>query len=118
MAKNPKIDALRRVPLFEHCSTRELSKIAKTVDEIDLPEGRTLTHEGMYGREFVVLAQGIADVEVYPVAHRVLVAPRARVRELPRLDVDRHAREQPVASAVIEVQVRIDHADDLARHVL
>jgi CRP-like cAMP-binding protein len=63
MAKNPKVEALRRVPLFEHCSTRELSKIAKTVDEIDLPEGRTLTHEGMYGREFVVLAEGIADVE-------------------------------------------------------
>ena len=63
MKKNPKIDALRRVPLFEHCSTRELSKIAKTVDEVDLPEGRTLTHEGLYGKEFVVLAEGIADVE-------------------------------------------------------
>jgi len=63
MKKNPKIEALRRVPLFEHCSTRELSKIAATVDEVDLPEGRTLTHEGLFGKEFVVLAEGIADVE-------------------------------------------------------
>jgi CRP-like cAMP-binding protein len=63
MTKNPKIEALRHVPLFEHCSTRELSKIAKTVDEVDLPEGRTLTQEGFTGKEFVVLAEGIADVE-------------------------------------------------------
>jgi len=63
MKKNPKVEALRRVPLFEHCSGRELSKIAATVDEVDLPEGRTLTHEGLYGKEFVVLADGIADVE-------------------------------------------------------
>jgi CRP/FNR family transcriptional regulator, cyclic AMP receptor protein len=63
MTKNPKIEALRRIPLFEHCSTRQLVQIAKTVDEVDLPEGRTLTHEGLNGREFVVLAEGIADVE-------------------------------------------------------
>ncbi len=63
MKKNPKVEALRRVPLFEHCSGRELSKMAATVDEVDLPEGRTLTHEGLYGKEFVVLADGIADVE-------------------------------------------------------
>jgi CRP-like cAMP-binding protein len=63
MTKNPKIEALRRVPLFEHCSTRQLAQIAKTVDEVDLPEGRTLTQEGLNGKEFVVLAEGIADVE-------------------------------------------------------
>jgi len=63
MKNNPKVEALRRVPLFEHCSARELSKIAATVDEVDLTEGRTLTHEGLYGKEFVVLAEGIADVE-------------------------------------------------------
>jgi CRP-like cAMP-binding protein len=63
MAKNPKVQALRQVPLFEHCSTRQLARIARTVDEVDLPEGRTLTQEGSTGKEFVVLAEGIADVE-------------------------------------------------------
>ena len=33
------------------------------VDEIDLPAGKTLTREGESGKEFVVLAEGIADVE-------------------------------------------------------
>ncbi|HEY4412064.1 MAG TPA: cyclic nucleotide-binding domain-containing protein [Gaiellaceae bacterium] len=63
MTNNAKIKALKGVPLFENCSTRQLADIAKTVDEIDLPEGRTLTQEGLSGREFVVLAEGIADVE-------------------------------------------------------
>jgi CRP-like cAMP-binding protein len=63
MTKNPKVQALRQVPLFEHCSTRQLARIARTVDEVDLPEGRTLTQEGRTGKEFVVLAEGIADVE-------------------------------------------------------
>jgi len=63
MNNNSKIKALRAVPLFDQCSTRELAEIARTVDEIDLPEGRTLTQEGLTGKEFVVLAEGIADVE-------------------------------------------------------
>lgn len=63
MTKNPKVELLRGVPLFEHCSTRQLAEIAATVDEIDLPAGRTLTKEGLAGKEFVVLAEGIADVE-------------------------------------------------------
>jgi CRP-like cAMP-binding protein len=63
MADNSKIELLRRIPLFESCSSRELGVLAATADEIDLPEGRTLTREGLTGREFVVLAEGIADVE-------------------------------------------------------
>lgn len=63
MAANAKIELLRRIPLFDHCSSKELSELAAAADEIDLPEGRTLTREGLAGKEFVVLAEGIADVE-------------------------------------------------------
>lgn len=63
MRGNSKIQLLRRQPLFEHCSTRELAEIASTVDEIDVPAGRTVAREGVLGHEFVVLAEGIADVE-------------------------------------------------------
>lgn len=63
MNKNSKIELLRQVPLFSQCSTKELARLATTVDEIDLPAGRTLTREGLAGKEFVVLADGIADVE-------------------------------------------------------
>ncbi len=63
MTRNLKIELLRRIPLFEHCSSKELAELATAADEIDLPEGRTLTREGLTGKEFVVLAEGIADVE-------------------------------------------------------
>src|ERR687888_663130 len=42
-----------------------------------------------------------------PLANRVVVL-RARVVELPTLDVDRPAGEELVAAAVVEVQVRVD----------
>src|ERR1700757_487496 len=63
MAANPKVELLGRVPLFARCSRRELQTIAAIADEVDLPAGRALTREGGRGREFVVLAEGIADVE-------------------------------------------------------
>jgi len=63
MHKNPKVELLGGVPLFAHCSRRDLREIAAIADEIDLPAGKTLTREGDSGKEFVVLAEGIADVE-------------------------------------------------------
>jgi CRP/FNR family transcriptional regulator, cyclic AMP receptor protein len=63
MARNPKIALLAGVPLFAQCSKRDLEEIAAIADEIDFPAGRTLTREGQNGREFVVLADGIVDVE-------------------------------------------------------
>ena len=63
MTANPKIDVLKQVPLFQHLSNRELAGVAEVADEIDVPAGRALTREGLTGKEFVVLAEGIADVE-------------------------------------------------------
>lgn len=53
---------LGQVPLFEHCSKRELEAIARVTDEIDLPEGRNLMREGERGRELFVILDGAADV--------------------------------------------------------
>jgi CRP-like cAMP-binding protein len=63
MHKNPKIEQLRKVPLFAHCSKRELAGLAALVDELELPAGQTLARKGERGKEFLVLADGIADVE-------------------------------------------------------
>jgi CRP-like cAMP-binding protein len=57
-----KVDSLRIVPLFGHCSRKELQAIAQLGDEIDLPEGKVLMREGERGREFFVLLSGTADV--------------------------------------------------------
>jgi CRP/FNR family transcriptional regulator, cyclic AMP receptor protein len=62
LRKNAKIELLKRVPLFERCSQRELAQIAMLADELDLPGARELTHQGAGGFEFIVLVEGQADV--------------------------------------------------------
>jgi CRP-like cAMP-binding protein len=62
LRKNAKIELLKRVPLFERCSKRELEAIAGLADELDLPSARNLTREGAPGWEFIVLVEGEADV--------------------------------------------------------
>jgi CRP/FNR family transcriptional regulator, cyclic AMP receptor protein len=62
LRKNAKIELIKQVPLFSHCSKKELGLVAQIADEIDLPEGKTLMREGDRGREFFVLVEGSADV--------------------------------------------------------
>jgi CRP/FNR family transcriptional regulator, cyclic AMP receptor protein len=60
--KSNKTDLIKRVPLFSKLSAAGLKEVASVADEIDLPEGKTLTKEGERGREFIVLLEGTADV--------------------------------------------------------
>jgi CRP-like cAMP-binding protein len=62
LRKDAKIELLKRVPLFERCSKRELAQIAALADELDLPAARNLTREGAGGWEFIILVEGQADV--------------------------------------------------------
>ncbi len=62
LRKDAKVELLKRVPLFERCSKRELKEIASVADELNLPSGRNLAREGATGKEFVVLVEGAADV--------------------------------------------------------
>ena len=63
MRRDAKVELISRVPLFEHCSKRELAAIAAIADQVELPEGRVLAREGELGREFVVLADGPVEVK-------------------------------------------------------
>ena len=62
LRKDAKTELISHVPLFAHCSKRELAMVAGIADEIDLAEGKELTREGGPGREFFVLVDGKADV--------------------------------------------------------
>jgi CRP-like cAMP-binding protein len=62
LRKDAKIELIRNVPLFSQCTKKELAAIAAETDELMLPEGRVLVREGERGREFVVIADGSADV--------------------------------------------------------
>jgi len=58
-AKN---DLLKSVPLFEHCSRRDLGKIAAITDEFAVEDGKVLITEGDRGREFFVIISGEVEV--------------------------------------------------------
>jgi CRP-like cAMP-binding protein len=62
VGRDKKVELLKGVPLFAHCSKAELRWIARVADEIYLREGRVLIREGERGGEFFVLLEGAVDV--------------------------------------------------------
>jgi CRP/FNR family transcriptional regulator, cyclic AMP receptor protein len=62
LRREQKMHYLRRIPLFSHCSSRELGRIASLTTQIPMTEGTVLTREGRYGYEFFVLIDGTAEV--------------------------------------------------------
>jgi len=62
LRKDAKVALIKRIPLFKHCSKKELGQIASIADELDLKDGAMLTREGKGGREFFVIVEGSANV--------------------------------------------------------
>lgn len=62
LRKNAKVELLKKVPLFSHCSKSQLGAIAAQSDELSVPAGRALTKQGDRGREFLVIFEGAAEV--------------------------------------------------------
>lgn len=63
MESDRKLELLRGVPLFGDCPKRDLSRIARLVDEMTLPAGRMLMQQGRSGNEFFVIVEGTVRVE-------------------------------------------------------
>ena len=59
---DPRIARLKAVPLFAHCSPKELEFIASQVEEMDFSAGRVLCTEGTFGGDFFILETGSAEV--------------------------------------------------------
>jgi len=55
---------LRDVPIFSELSKRDLKTVAKLMTEVFVDEGRVLTRQGTPGREFMVIMDGTASVEI------------------------------------------------------
>jgi CRP/FNR family transcriptional regulator, cyclic AMP receptor protein len=61
-SQDKKVEALKRAPLFEGLSRKELVQLARMSDDLEVPAGRVLCKEGDRGREFFVLVEGKVDV--------------------------------------------------------
>ncbi|HSC93122.1 MAG TPA: cyclic nucleotide-binding domain-containing protein [Gaiellaceae bacterium] len=57
-------ELLKRVPLFEGLSDREVGMIAESMKERNFPPGREVAKEGQHGVGFFVIADGDASVSV------------------------------------------------------
>jgi CRP-like cAMP-binding protein len=60
--KDRKRELIKAVPLFAHCSNKELDRLSAELDEIEMPSGKVLARQGEPGREFIVLVDGTAEV--------------------------------------------------------
>jgi CRP-like cAMP-binding protein len=60
--QNTKVEALKRAPLFEGLSKKELTELARVSEDMELPAGEVLTREGDTGQEFFVIVDGKVDV--------------------------------------------------------
>ena len=58
------LEHLGSVPLFAACSQKDLQRIARASDEVQVPEGRTLMKQGDVGRECFVLVEGQVKVDI------------------------------------------------------
>jgi len=57
------LEHLATVPLFAACSKKDLQRIARASDEVEIPAGRTLMKQGEVGRECFILVEGKVKIE-------------------------------------------------------
>ena len=60
--QNTKVEALKRAPLFEGLTRKQLALVARLTDDLEVPPGTVLCKEGSVGHEFFVIIDGDADV--------------------------------------------------------
>jgi CRP/FNR family cyclic AMP-dependent transcriptional regulator len=70
--RDSKAQALRRVPLFARCASKDLEFVATRTDEVEVPAGRVLVRQGIPADTFFVLLEGEADLEVDGKARPIL----------------------------------------------
>lgn len=62
LTQDTKITALKRSPLFEGLSRKQLAEVARLSDDLDVPPGTVLCRQGQRGQEFFVIVDGEASV--------------------------------------------------------
>jgi CRP-like cAMP-binding protein len=61
-SQDAKVAALKRAPLFEGLSRRELVQLARVSEDLEVPPDKVLCKEGDIGHEFFVIVDGEVEV--------------------------------------------------------
>jgi CRP-like cAMP-binding protein len=62
MARDEKLDHLRRVPMFARMGKRELERLGQLADEIEVGMDEMLAEQGRVGHEFFIVLDGHVSV--------------------------------------------------------
>ncbi len=88
-SQDTKVQALKRAPLFDGLSRKELIQLAQVSEDLEVEPGKVLCNEGEIGHEFFVIVEG--KVKVTRKGRRVatrsdgdFVGEIALLEELPR----------------------------------
>jgi CRP/FNR family transcriptional regulator, cyclic AMP receptor protein len=60
--QDTKVEALKRAPLFEGLSRKELTQLARVSEDMEIEEGQVLCKEGEIGHEFFVIIDGQTEI--------------------------------------------------------
>src|SRR5262245_57248266 len=63
MAKDPKVDLIASVSMFDGLKQRELEQVAQLMDEVDFPAGKVVMRQGETGNARFVLSSGRVSIE-------------------------------------------------------
>ena len=63
-SQDTKVEALKRAPLFEGLSKKELAQLARVSEDLEVSAGDVICKEGDTGREFFVIVEGEIEVTV------------------------------------------------------
>jgi CRP-like cAMP-binding protein len=58
VARDEKLEQLRRVPLFAGMGHSDIERLGAIAESVDVPDGQVLTREGAPGREFFIVLAG------------------------------------------------------------
>jgi CRP/FNR family cyclic AMP-dependent transcriptional regulator len=61
-SQDAKVVALKRAPLFEGLSRRELLQLARVSEDLEVPPDKVLCKEGDLGHEFFVILDGEVEI--------------------------------------------------------
>jgi CRP/FNR family transcriptional regulator, cyclic AMP receptor protein len=97
MASKSYLTHLANIPLLSACSQRELQRVAKAADEVEIAEGTTIIEQDKLAREAFVIVSGTAEVR-RDGAKVAVVGPGECVGEMALLD------HQPRTASVVALE--------------
>jgi CRP-like cAMP-binding protein len=101
-------DRLKQIPLFSDLPNKDLERLARWADEVDVPAGKHLVDQGAFPHEFMVIESGSAEV-VHDGNHIADLGPGDFFGEMALLE---HQRRSATVTASSDLRIIVMHERD------